>query len=98
MKDFYHLADEFLSNLANFIEEKDQNSLFDVEYLDGILTITNFQNGKQFVVNRHNASQKIWYSSPISGADYFVFDETKLDWLSDKKEILQKKLLAELNI
>ncbi len=93
MQNFHNLCDEFLENLAEQIESKDKNSKLDVEYSDGILTIKLEDSGKTYIINRHSASQKIWYSSPFSGANYFSFNEK---WLDSKGEEISEKLLLEL--
>jgi iron donor protein CyaY len=93
---FYSICDKILSNLAQEIENLDSDSKLDIEYLDGILKITIEQNLKTFVINRHSASQKIWYSSPFSGANYFVFDEEKQKWFDDNKNELSKTILTEI--
>jgi frataxin len=95
-KNFHHLCDNFLESLAQKLEEWDKNSALDVEYSDGILTINLENSGKTYVINRHSATQKIWYSSPISGADYFSFNENAQKWLDSKGEEIEKKLLEEL--
>ena len=69
---FERNADDFLMNLSSFLTEKFED--FDVDYLDGILKITIEKKG-QFVINKHSSSQKIWYSSPVSGAKYFVWND-----------------------
>jgi len=96
MKNFHNFCDETLNKLALAIEEKDQEAKFDVEYSDGILTITVENGSKTYVINRHSATQKIWYSSPISGADYFSYEEKSGKWLDSKGEELEKKLFSEL--
>lgn len=93
---FYKLSENFLLKLADSIENSDPNSIFDVEYSDGILTIAIHESGQEYVINRHNANQKIWYSSPISGADYFSFDESKQQWLNADSIELEAKLKSEL--
>lgn len=93
---FYKLSEIFLIDLADKIEKSDTEALFDVEYSDGILTIMVERTGQEYVINRHNANQKIWYSSPLSGADYFSFDESSQKWLGSKGEELEEKLMAEL--
>ena len=65
--EFLLLAENKLISLADFIENNDNNSIFDVEYSDGILNIEIFDTGQIYVINKHSASQKIWFSSPISG-------------------------------
>ncbi len=93
---FYQKSEDFLTYLADKIENIDRNSLFDIEYSDGILDITIDKTGEKYVINRHNANQKIWYSSPLSGADYFAFDERAQKWLNDAGLELEKKLFDEL--
>lgn len=92
---FYKLSEIFLMSLADKIEKSDMQAVFDVEYSDGILTITVEQTGQEYVINRHNANQKIWYSSPLSGADYFSLHENG-KWIGSKGEELEEKLTAEL--
>ncbi|HLD76708.1 MAG TPA: iron donor protein CyaY [Rickettsiales bacterium] len=95
---FYTKSENFLTYLADKIEKIDKNSLFDVEYSDGILNITIDKTNQQYVINRHNANQKIWYSSPFSGADYFSFDEKSQNWLDDSGFELETKLFKELEL
>lgn len=85
-----------LNNLCTAIENCDKNSKLDVEYSDGILTIIIEATSQTYIINRHAASQKIWYSSPFSGADYFAFDEATQSWLDSKGEKLEDKLFTEL--
>ena len=49
-----------------------------------------------FVINRNSGNQKIWYSSPFTGADYFAFDEVAKQWINAKKIELTQKLMSEL--
>lgn len=96
MLSFYKQSENFLSELAQIIEKQDSDSIFDVEYSDGILTILVHKTDQEYVINRHSANQKIWYSSPLSGANYFSFDQARGLWLSSKDEELKTKLFAEL--
>jgi iron donor protein CyaY len=93
---FHKICDEALEQLAHKIETLDKNSELDVEYSDGILSIKIEKTGKTYIINRHSATQKIWYSSPFTGANYFSFDEKQKKWLDSKGEELQKKLISEL--
>jgi iron donor protein CyaY len=95
-KDFIKHCDNALHKLFSDVEEFDKNSKLDVEYSDGILTILIEETSQTYIINRHSASQKIWYSSPISGADYFSFDEKSVNWLDSKGEELSQKLFSEL--
>ncbi len=93
---FLQRCEETLSKLLIELETRDKNSKLDVEYSDGILTILIEETSKTYVINRHAASQKIWYSSPFSGADYFSFDEVSQNWRDAKGEELAQKLFSEL--
>ena len=93
---FYQICDDFLQNLAQVIEDKDTNSSLEIDYLDGILKITINNNNKTFIINRNSGNQKIWYSSPLTGANYFSFDEKSGNWLDAKGEELAVKLFSEL--
>ncbi len=93
---FIQTCEDSLIKLSETIEELDKNSKLDVEYSDGILNIVIEETSQTYVINRHSASQKIWYSSPLSGADYFSFDEKFETWVDSKNEELSKKLFAEL--
>ena len=93
---FANLSEQELIKLADQIEHSDKHSIFDVEYADGILNINVFKTKQTYVINKHSASEKIWFSSPISGANYFAYDQEKQKWLDDKGNELQKFLLNEL--
>ncbi len=96
MLSFYKQSENFLIELADEIEKRDVNSIFDVECSDGILTILVHSSEQEYVVNRNSANEKIWYSSPLSGADYFSFDNSSHNWLDKNGEELRAKLFAEL--
>lgn len=93
---FYKLCDDFLEELVIVIEKKDSNSNLETDYLDGVLKIKILKNSKTFVINRNSGNQKIWYSSPFSGADYFAFDDISGQWINSKKTELTQKLMTEL--
>jgi iron donor protein CyaY len=95
---FLKLCESALVKLSEAIELRDKNAKLDVEYSDGILTIAIEASSQTYIINRHAASQKIWYSSPITGANYFSFDENSGNWLDSKSEELSKKLFSELDL
>ena len=95
-KNFLELSEKKLITLADAIENNDQNSIFDVEYSDGILNINVFSSVQKYVINKHSASQKIWFSSPISGANYFAFNGEHQKWLDEKNQELEDFLFSEL--
>ena len=94
--EFLELAEKTLIELADFIENNDEKSIFDVEYSDGILNIEIFGQNKIYVINKHGASQKIWFSSPVSGADYFSYHSQKRQWLDKNNCDLKTILINEL--
>jgi iron donor protein CyaY len=94
--DFLQRCENTLNKISEELEIRDKNSKLDVEYSDGILTILIEETSKTYVINRHGASQKIWYSSPFTGADYFSFEDTSQSWIDSKGEKLEVKLLNEL--
>ncbi|MFM7620893.1 MAG: frataxin family protein [Alphaproteobacteria bacterium] len=93
---FSVLCEEFLDNLAQDLEIMDKQSNLEIEYSDGVLNILIIESGKMYVINRNSGNQKIWFSSPFSGTDYFAFDQQKKQWLSAKDIDLSSKLIAEL--
>jgi iron donor protein CyaY len=95
-KDFLKRCEACLIELCQRIEEADKNSQLDVEYSDGILSVVIEATNQTYIINRHGASQKIWYSSPFTGANYFSFDENLQKWLDSKSDELEQKLFLEL--
>jgi iron donor protein CyaY len=94
--EFIKICDEALAILAEKIENADIKAQLDIEYADGILNILIEETGQKYVINRHSASQKIWYSSPFSGADYFSFTAASGKWLDSKEYELEDKIFLEL--
>ncbi len=93
---FQVIADDALLELAETVESKLDSA--DLEYIQGVLTIE-LDDGRQFVVNRHEPTKQIWLSSPISGAHRFAFDEADDKWKkTGTSAILADFLLNELNI
>lgn len=94
MLNFQTLCEEALLKLSQAIEAQDKNSKLDVEYSDGILEIIIIATKQTYIINRNSGNQKIWYSSPFTGADYFSFDGEF--WVNAKGEELKEKLFIEL--
>ncbi len=92
---FITFVDEKLENLAELIEQTDTNyTLEDVEYQDGVLTLT-LEDDRQYVINRHTPSRQIWLSSPVSGAGHFSHQQDDC-WIDSKGRDLYKLLKEEL--
>lgn len=91
--EFLNIAQNFLNDLAEQIEAADTNYDLNTEYSDGVLEIDTEGKGV-YVLNVHRPTQKIWYSSPFSGADYFSYQEQK--WLNKTAGNLFDILATEL--
>jgi frataxin-like iron-binding protein CyaY len=100
MLDFSIICEKELLNILIQIESIDIKSVLDCDYQDGVLTIKplSSDNFKYFVVNRHNSSGKIWYSSPISGVDYFSFDEGLGVWKNKEQKQLKSIVAQEMSL
>ena len=77
---FDALADRFLDVLCDETEAKlIKINLTDymIECSDGVmqLDLTIGDKTSQFVINRNSASQKIWYSSPVSKPKYYEYND-----------------------
>lgn len=90
--EFELLAKASLDSIAESLEELDASGELELEYQNGIITIT-LDSGKQFIVNKHAPSKQIWLSSPISGGLHFSHND---GWkLADGRE-LETMLMAEI--
>ena len=93
---FVEKCDQKLSELFDKVEAFDEDSRFDIDYADGILTIDLIDSDKSYVINRNVGNMKIWFSSPVSGADYFSYDKDSSLWIGNHGDELEKKLFTEL--
>jgi len=80
-----------LEKLYELLEDKYPN--IDAELQDGVLEISAGKN--KFVINKHEPSKQIWYSSTISGARRFNYLEGS--WVDSEGNCLEEFLLRELN-
>ena len=90
---FLTRAGNFLENMADQIEDIDIEAKLSIEFYDGILEIID-ESDRTDVINQHSATEKIWYSSPFSGADYFSYKQN--EWQNKDGISLVNKLAAEL--
>jgi len=90
-------AKQSLETLLGLIQEK--YSDIDVDLIDNVLNIET-SNDKVLIVNLHEPTSQIWYSSPISGAVHFQFEESKNIWVSTRDELQEfpKMVLDEINL
>lgn len=92
---FEKLATETLDDMMEAIDDQ-LGDFLDVDLNGGILTIE-LDDGGQYIINKHGASNQIWMSSPFSGATHYDFDESAEAWVSTKggeplKEVLSTEL------
>jgi frataxin-like iron-binding protein CyaY len=95
---FYTLCHQYLTDLAQQIEDADKQFLLETDYSDGVLNITISATKQMFVINRNAGNEKIWYSSPFSGPDYFSFNQSQNAWLNQEGVNLTHKIFSELKI
>ena len=93
---FHILCEKFLQDLSEEIEKRDIDSNLEIDYSDGILNIIIIASKKTFVINRNSGNQKIWYSSPFTGANYFAYDQNLEKFISLANQDLKSVLFAEL--
>ncbi|MEZ5692130.1 MAG: iron donor protein CyaY [Rickettsiales bacterium] len=89
------LSAELLDNIAEKLEFLDGNGDLELEYYDGVITIT-LKSGKQILINKHSASQQIWFSSPINGGMRFSYNNDLSKWKLENGKELLTTLSAEL--
>jgi frataxin len=78
---YQRLAFATVHAVQEAIEAKDDS--VDAELHGEILTLTR-DDGKQFVLNLHNVTQQLWYSSPLSGAWHFTWNGIR--WHSTRSD------------
>ena len=71
-EDIIKIAKESLENLLNLVQEKFEN--IDVDLIDNVLNIET-SDDQVLIVSLHEPTSQIWYSSPLSGALHFKFEE-----------------------
>ncbi|CCE62505.1 hypothetical protein TPHA_0C03530 [Tetrapisispora phaffii CBS 4417] len=96
---YHNVADQFLEELSENIEDISQNfpkDIPDVDLSHGVLTVTVHKFGT-YVINKQPPNKQIWLASPISGPNRY--DYYKGEWVSlrDNTKILDvlKKELTE---
>lgn len=87
---FETLAEETLRALMARLED---SLAADIDLRGGILTIE-FDDGRQYVVNKHAPNRQIWLSSPVSGASHYAWDEAARAWRSTRGGAILADVLA----
>jgi frataxin len=68
-REFETLAERTLRDLQAALEDALGDEA-EVDLRGGILTVE-FDDGRQFVLNKHTPNRQLWLSSPVSGAAHF---------------------------
>lgn len=80
--DFHRLADQTLQALVDALDDG-IGDVADVDLQGGIATVA-FDDGRNYVINKHVPTRQIWLSSPVSGAWHFQWDERASRWCSTR--------------
>lgn len=91
---FSEHAEDTLQTIADVLEEADNEYALEIDLIDGTLTIE-LPDAKQYVISKHEASEQIWLSSPISGGSHFSYDEEDDIWISSDSSELYEVLSEE---
>lgn len=83
--------------LAYWLDVFEESEGFDeLELVDGVLQAET-EDGRTFILNRHNPLRQVWLSSPVSGAHHYAFDEGRDGWFSTRGgEALRDRLVTDL--
>jgi frataxin len=94
VNDFEAAADALLARFQTRIETDLADADIDAELRGGILTVE-FDDGRQFVINKHGPTKQIWVSSPLSGAAHYAWDEAAKVWRSTRSDATLETALAK---
>ncbi|MFN7039264.1 MAG: iron donor protein CyaY [Alphaproteobacteria bacterium] len=92
-KDYNELVNTELNEILNLIEEIDQEGVCEADLISGVLSIS-LPQGKQYVINKHLPTKKIWMSSPFSGPNYFEYKNNC--WINNKNINIIQVLKTEI--
>lgn len=79
---FALFAEQTLDEIYNRLSDQDGLDDLDIDLIDGVLTLE-FEDGAQMILNRQEAAQQIWLSSP-EGPAHFGYNEDEDAWLDDR--------------
>jgi len=79
---FALFAEQTLDDIQRRLSEQADLDDLDIDLIDGVLTIE-FEDGAQIILNRQEAAQQIWLSSP-EGPAHFGYSEDDRAWRNDR--------------
>lgn len=92
---FHERADDLLTALLDAIEAADGSDSIEADLVDEVLTIE-LDDGREYVISKHEPTMQIWLSSPASGASHFSYDESDDEWRNSRDENFKEKITDEL--
>lgn len=99
--EFSNLAETCLEYIADLVSDRGNSNEsgldgFDVEFSQGVLTITFGVDGT-YVLNTQTPNRQIWMSSPVSGPWRYAWNPTNKQWISTRDgHHLSQRLSEEL--
>ena len=87
--EYHTIADDTLHNIQdaleeliedNFVSLRDDDDLPEVNYANGVLTISLPPHGT-WVINKQTPNEQLWWSSPISGPRRYEYVEERERWV-----------------
>ncbi|MFV9875150.1 MAG: iron donor protein CyaY [Rickettsiales endosymbiont of Dermacentor nuttalli] len=94
--EFNILAIKGLENLFEKLENSKEFNDLEIEFENNEVLYIVSENKQEYVINKHSPSQQIWVSSPLSGASYFSYDNSKGLWLDKQGRELESLIINEL--
>jgi CyaY protein len=79
---FAVFAEQTLDGIQNRLSDQRAADDVDIDLIDGVMTIE-FEDGAQIILNRQEAAQQIWLSSP-EGPAHFGYSEEQDSWVDDR--------------
>jgi iron donor protein CyaY len=92
---YTELADKELNRLFSLLDDINSEDIFEIDILDDMLHII-FRNKKEYIINKHSVTQKLWVASPFSGADYFHYDVDTELWINNKSISIEDIVINEV--
>ena len=87
-KEFVKLVDDFLSGLAEHLEDvMDFNAeIEDINYSSGVLKLELVGN-KSYVLNKQTPNKQLWLSSPFSGPQRYEYNSPRKSWVNNRSGV-----------
>ncbi|WP_018872959.1 iron donor protein CyaY [Thioalkalivibrio sp. ALJ16] len=79
---FAVFAEQTLDDIQTRLSDQSALDDLDIDLIDGVMTIE-FEDGAQMILNRQEAAQQIWLSSP-EGPAHFGYSEDEGAWIDDR--------------